>query len=80
MHFGRRLGHFDPIIFLAKHHTLSITMTHTTIFGGLMMTITAGFRQDGFAPDKAGKNATSSWEYNVDAVIDMNQKSQSTIG
>ena len=48
--------------FFAKHHTLPITMTHTTIFAGLMMTITAGFRQDGFAPDKAGKNATSSWE------------------
>lgn len=63
MHFGPRLGRLDPIIFLAKYHTLSIPMTHTTkLGGGLMMTIIARFRLNGFAPNKEGKNATSSWK------------------
>ena len=62
MHFGPRLGQFDPIKFFAKYHTLSIPMTHTTtkLGGGLMMTITARSRLNGFAPNKEGRDATSS--------------------
>ena len=74
MHSGPGLGQFDPIIFLAKHHTLSTPMAHTTILAGLMMTITACSRFNGFPPDKAGKNATSSCKEIVESVIDMNER------